>query len=137
MNHSRLWVVATIIAAVVLFGFVLSVPRTGDLAAKPLQSAVEKMVPSVSLRDSFKKGLHTLTGSLEVPNACTAVTARASRMEDASGTEGIQVELSFPDDTGVCLQVPTRATFSTTVNAPAKLPITVFVNGDIATTTSL
>lgn len=136
MNHSRLWVVATIIAAVVLFGFVLSVPRTGDLAAKPLQSAAET-VPSVSLRDSFKKGLHTLTGSLEVPNACTAVTARASRMGDASGTEGIQVELSFPDDTGVCLQVPTRATFSTTVNAPAKLPITVFVNGGIATTTSL
>lgn len=136
MNHSRLWVVATIIAAVVLFGFVLSVPRTGDLAAKPLQSAAET-VPSVSLRDSFKKGLHTLTGSLEVPNACTAVTARASRMEDASGIEGIQVELSFPDDTGVCLQVPTRVTFSTTVNAPAKLPITVFVNGGIATTTSL
>lgn len=136
MNHSRLWVVATIIAAVVLVGFVLSVPHTRDLATKSLQKVAEA-VPSVSLRDSFKKGVHTLTGSLEVPNVCTAVTARASLTENASGDGGIRVELSFPDDTGVCLQMPTRAAFSATVSAPAKLPITVFVNGSIATTTSL
>ncbi len=135
MNHTRLWTAAGIIALVVIVGFVLSVPRAGDVARTSLSQEGAAPVPAVTLRDVFKKGTHTISGSLEAPNACTAATAQASLTTDASGTESILVAIAMPLDTGVCLQVPTRVTFSTTVNAPAGLPLSVTVNGEVATTT--
>ncbi len=136
MSHSRLGVVATIIAVVVIVGFVLSVPHTRDLPKAPTSGAAP-VVPAISIKDSFKKGLHTITGSLTVLNACTFVTARATLISDASSTGSILVALSFQNDSGVCLQTPTQANFSTTVTAPAHLPITATVNGSTATTTVL
>ena len=132
MNHSRLWILATIIALAIMLGFVVSVPHTRDIATAPLENIVQ-VAPVVSLNDSFRKGLHTISGSLTVPNACTFVTARPVLTNNASSTDGILVELSFPVDTGVCLQVHTRTNFSTTLNAPARLPISVMVNGVVAT----
>jgi hypothetical protein len=43
----------------------------------------------------------------------------------------------MPSDSGICLQVPTRISFHTTVSAPANLPISATVNGSLASTTSL
>jgi hypothetical protein len=132
MKHSRLWVAATIIALAVIIGFVFSVPHTRDVVKTPSSEGATTSVPLVSLSDSFKKGVHTITGSIEVSNICTILSAQA-----ASSTEGILVEISMPSDTGVCLQLPTRATFQTTLSAPADLPFTVTVNGSPATTTML
>ncbi len=134
MKYSRLWPAATIIALIVIVGFVVSVPRTRDVdTASPSGEAVG--IPTVSLRDSFKKGVHTITGSFEAPNACATVTAQAAFVPEASGEGSIVVALSVPEDSGVCLQVPTRVNFTTTVSAPARLPITATVNGAPATTT--
>ncbi len=135
MNHSRLWVVATIIAVVVLTGFVLSVPHTKDVDTVSLQSAAQ-FVPEISIRDSFKKGLHTITGSFVAPNACVSPTVRTSMTTVEPDTESILVELSFPEDSGVCLQMPTRVSFSDTIRASANLPIIATVNGIAATTTT-
>ena len=135
MRHSRLWVAAAIIAFVVLAGFILSVPHTRDINTAPSQD-VAASVPVVALHDSFKKGLHTITGSIQAPDACATVAAQASPSGDASSTTGILLELSLPEDSGVCLQVPTRVTFTATVSAPANLPITATVNGVAATTTA-
>lgn len=131
MNHKRLWVAATIIAVVVLAGFVLSVPHTRDIKkVLPVQDE-ETRTPPVTLHDSFKKGVHTITGSIETPNACANIAAQANLVG-----EGIVVAVSMPADTGVCLQLPTRTTFSTTIAAPAGLPLSATVNGAPATTTA-
>lgn len=130
MNRARLWVAAGIIALVVLVSFAFSAPHTHDVAVT--QSAnTAASVPTVALHDAFKKDTHTITGSLDVPNACTTVSAVA-----ATTSEGIRVMISVQAEAGVCLQLPTRANFSATLAAPAHAPITATVNGVRATTTS-
>ncbi|MBU6388311.1 hypothetical protein KGQ72_00295 [Patescibacteria group bacterium] len=136
MNQTRLWAAATIIALVVLIGFVLSVPHTRDVPH--LASNTETpSIPLVTLHDVFRKGVHTITGSLEAPNACTMVSAESLLQDNASSTGRILVQISMPPDAGVCLQVPTRATFQTTIAAPVHLPIEATVNGSVASTSVL
>lgn len=136
MNLSRLWVVATIIGIAVLAGFLLSAPRVRDGAATAVSETVA-VAPAVSVNDSFRRGVHTITGSLIAPNACAPIVARASLAGDASNPSGIALDISFSEDSGICLQLPTRATFSVTVTAPARLPISASINGSPATTTVL
>lgn len=135
MSQRRLWIATAIIALVIIAGFLFSVPRTREVAQAPLAQNTT-IVPSVTLRDTFSKGTHTITGSVEVPNACTVVTASAILEGSASSTESILVALSMPTDTGVCLEMPTRVNFGATVVAPALVPITATVNGSVASTTS-
>jgi hypothetical protein len=94
-------------------------------------------MPSVALRDTFKKGIHAITGSIEVPNVCTTVNAEATLVGTASTTQSILVAISMPEDSGICLQEATPVSFGVTLNAPVHLPITVTVNDNVATTTSL
>ena len=137
MSHKRLFISAAIIALVIGASFALSVPHTRDIDRLTAPAAEDVGVPVVVVRDSFKKGVHTITGSLEVPNACVSVTARAALLDSAPDTASILLELSMLEETGICLQVPTRMSFSATVAASARLPITVTVNGSVATTTGL
>ena len=137
MNYRRFWVAAAIIAFIIVVGFILSVPHTRDMLTVSTQQAVVTTVPSVAVRDTFKKGVHTITGSLIAPNACAALTVQATFLDTASSSERILVALSLPSDDGVCLQLPTAMNFSTTVVAPANLPIVVTVNGSSASTTAL
>jgi len=130
----RLWASAGIIATVILIAFALSVPHTRDVAVKLLPT-VAPIVPTVTLHDAFKKGLHTILGSIKAPNACTPVSASASLVGNASSTQSILVAISMQSDSGICLQVPTLVNFKTTVSAPANLPITATVNGSLASTT--
>ena len=137
MIHTRLWIAAAIIAVVLVAGFAFSVPHTQDGAVEASLSPATTSVPSVTLRDVFKKGTHTITGSFLAPNACTVVSAAAALLGDASSTESIRVDISLEDDEGVCLQLPTQESFSTTIAAPANLPLRATVNGEEATTTVL
>ncbi|MCX6787535.1 MAG: hypothetical protein NTY93_03410 [Candidatus Kaiserbacteria bacterium] len=137
MNHTRLLSAAVIIALVIIVGFVLSVPHTRDSALTDLSQTKTANIPTVALHDVFKKGVHTITGSLNAPNACAAITAKASLVGDASNATGILVAISMSEDTDdVCLQLPTRMNFSVTISAPASLPLTATVNGFVATTTA-
>ncbi len=136
MIHTRLWISAGIIALIVLVAFVLSVPHARDLGVKSEDSIATTSVPMVALHDAYKKGLHTISGSVEVPNACTPVSAAASLVGNASSTQSILVAVTLQTDSGVCLQVPTSANFQTTLMAPANLPIGTTVNGSSASTTS-
>jgi hypothetical protein len=137
MSSTRLWIVALIFAGIILVGFVFMVPHARDGAPAARISSEEPSMPTLALRDSFKKGLHTISGSVVAPNACVTVSATASITGSASTTQGILVTVSMPEDTGVCLERKTTLTFSTTVAAPAHLPIISTVNGVIATTTTL
>ena len=137
MNYMRPWLAAAIIALVIVVGFIVSVPHTRvDLPRPPFSSASPPSAPPVTLRDSFKKGVHTITGSVEVSTACTTVSATATLERGAAEPERIQVALAIPTDTSVCLRLPTRVSFETIITAPAELPITVTINGSSATTTS-
>ena len=77
MSRKHLWISATIIACVIFISFALSVPHTRDVSVE--QSLAETAnIPLVTLRDSFRKGVHTISGSFEAPNACAERT-RADR----------------------------------------------------------
>ncbi|MGD0328211.1 MAG: hypothetical protein ABSB00_00655 [Minisyncoccia bacterium] len=136
MSYKHFWVAAAILALVLAASFALSVPHTRDIIHAPPQTETAS-IPLVTAHDSFKKGLHTITGSLNAPNACTIVTAQATLLGNASSTRGILVALSMPEDIGVCLQLPTLMNFSATISASAHLPLTVTVNGSVASTSIL
>ena len=134
MNQMRLWASAAIIAGVVLLAFMFSVPHTRDL--KVVEAPVKPDVPFVTVHDSFKKGTHTLSGSLVAPNACAEVSSVASVRGDASSTSSILIAMTLTLDTSLCLQVPTKISFQNILAAPADLPISVTVNGVVASTTA-
>jgi hypothetical protein len=132
----RLRAAAAIIAAIVLVGFFISVPRTSE-APEVLETATTSAsVPIVVLKDAYKKGTHTITGSVEADNACARVSASATHNTDSSSTERIVVAVVLEPGAGICLEVPTRMNFTTTVAAPAGLPLEATVNGAPATTTT-
>ncbi|HQT82580.1 MAG TPA: hypothetical protein PLW99_00270 [Candidatus Paceibacterota bacterium] len=135
MSHTRLWAAAIIIVVILLVGSVFSAPHTRDVAQTP-SAPVATTTPSVTLHDAYRKGVHTITGSIEAPNACAVVSAQANPLGNASTTDGIQVAISLATDTNVCLQLPTKMDFSTTITAPANLPLSATVNGAPATTTA-
>lgn len=136
MLHKRLWVSAVIIALVILLGFILSVPHARELAVPALQKKSPASTPSVSLKDSYKKGVHTLSGSVVAPNACASLNTTASLSGNSSSTQSIVVALQMPSSSGICLEIPTTLNFSTTLAAPKDVPIVVTVNGTPASTTA-
>lgn len=133
-HHQRLWVAAAIIAAIIIAGFLFSVPHTRDIATTPASPG--PTTPSVALRDVFRKGIHTITGSVEAPNACATVAAQANLEGDTPETRRIVVAVSLEEGKGVCLELPTRVNFSTTLAAPAQIPLTATVNDVAASTTA-
>lgn len=134
MNHARFWVATGIIAIVIAISFVFSVPHTEDVYVEPLQNAIQE-TPAITIRDSYRKGVHTITGSLVAPNACTKLSASSSLIGDASTTQRILVAVSYGADAGICLQLPTKTSFETQITAPPSLPIDATVNGAMASTT--
>ncbi|PIR83251.1 hypothetical protein COU19_01515 [Candidatus Kaiserbacteria bacterium CG10_big_fil_rev_8_21_14_0_10_56_12] len=137
MSHIRLRTAAIIIACIVVGGFLLSVPRARDGVQTPAAPAAPPTVPDAAVRDVYKKGVHTITGSIMVPNACTDVQVTATPVPNADTPTSIEVGISWSQDTGVCLQLPTKKSFETSVSATGDLPITASVNGQNATTTAL
>jgi hypothetical protein len=137
MTHTRLWIAATIIAAIILGGFILSVPHTHDVMQPEGTGAAPVTTPIVKVHDVYRKGTHTLTGTIEAPNPCTTLSANAALTGDASSTQAIAIMLTMPEDTGICVQQAVSLSFSATVAAPAETPITASVNGVPATVTSI
>lgn len=137
MFQTRLWAAAFIIAVVVVGGFFLSVPRAGEVRdLEPVAAVTAAAVPVVSVSDAYKKGVHTLSGSVTAPDACTSVSAEASVADASSTSPRILLELTMPEDTGMCLEVPTEVSFSTAVEAPSDAALEVRVNGAAASTTA-
>ncbi|HUY62840.1 MAG TPA: hypothetical protein VMV50_03610 [Candidatus Paceibacterota bacterium] len=136
MSHMRLWAAASIIAVVIVIGFFISAPHASEVAQVAQPQAAAATAPVVTLHDAYRRGAHTITGSLMAPDACMIATATSTLVGSASTSESIAVSISMPADSGVCLELPTKAVFSTTIAAPAGLPISATVNGAAASTTS-
>ncbi len=130
----RITYAALIIAVAIMIGFALSIPHTSEIEQIVEVEETAPIVPVVTIHDSYKKGVHTITGSLELPNACMTLLAEATAQTNASTTEAITLALTTSTDTGVCLQIPKVKNFSTTIEAPDDVPIQVLVNGAAAST---
>jgi len=127
-NHTRLWAAAVIIGVIIVGGFVLSIPRAREVAdGSPLEAT---STPRIMVHDVFKKGIHTISGSVLAPDACATVSVEASLVG-----EEISLALSVSEDTSICLEVPTSVTFSTSVTAPAGASIRTTLNGVPVVTT--
>ena len=134
----RLWVVAVVIVILIAAWFALSVPHTrGVYAPVAMRMLATSTEPVVMLRDTYHKGVHTLSGTLEAPDACTFTTATATLVGASSSAESIALTILMPLDTGVCLQEAQQTTFSAMLTAPPGLPITTTVNGILASTSAL
>src|SRR3989344_8136394 len=129
MFQTRLWAAALIIAVVIIGGFALSVPRTRDLGEAELPAPSATSTTPVSVTETFKKCGHTLSGSVVAPDACTSVSVEATVDDTSSTTPRIHLELSMPEDSGPCLEVPTEVSFRATVEAPPEAELEVRVNG--------
>ncbi|MDB5244742.1 MAG: hypothetical protein JWN18_612 [Parcubacteria group bacterium] len=136
MTQKRLWLAAGIIALVIGVGFAISVPHTTRDTVQKSASQNATTTPIVLLKDSYKKGIHTLSGSVTAPDACNTLATDAQLVGDASSTQSISVTLTLSSAPGVCLELPTVLKFSTTVTAPSGLPVTARVNGVAASTTA-
>lgn len=135
MNHHRRFLAAAVlIGLLIVTGFLASVPHTKDVPGPARTASDSSPVPAVTLHDSFRKGTHTITGSVVTPNYCTSVSAQAS-VVGTSTSPSIVVAISMPKDSGICLQENSVATFTVTATAPAHAPISATVNGAVATTT--
>lgn len=117
---------------VVFLGTVLFALRTSEAPHTTEPLTASSTPPAVSLKDSYKKGAHTLTGSLTVPTPCHSVTASASFLP-SEVPPTIRVDVDAPADDGLCLTLPTDKTFSLSVSAPQDVPTVVYVNGIPAT----
>jgi len=131
MFERRFWVAPLIIISVIIGGFALSVPRASEVSESIDRSLITLTVPVVTVHDSSKGGVHTISGVVVAPDVCATLTAEAS-----VEAERIVVALSIPEDPEVCLHIPTRIPFSVSVEAPADMPISATVNGVTATTSS-
>lgn len=134
----RIWSAAIIIAAVLIIGFALSVPHVRDLGGKAASAPEASATPMVFIHDAYKKGTHTITAKILVPDACTTVSGAANVISSAaSGTpDTIALALDMPPDSGICLEEPATTTLSFTVSAGTGTPISATINGTDASTTA-
>jgi hypothetical protein len=136
MTPRRLRILALIILGTIIIGFVLFVPK-GKVQSPSAQVPAADALPAVSLSDTFKKGTHTISGSLEVHNACVAVAAEASVINDGATPRGIAVAITRTPSEGICLELPTRITFQKKVVAPKDLPLSATIDGKPVRITNL
>lgn len=134
----RIWSAAIIIAAVLIIGFALSVPHVRDVGNKPAAAGEASATPMVYIHDSYKKGAHTITAKILLPDACTTISGDASVVPaSASGTpDSIALALDMPPDSGICLEEPATTTLTFTVSAGTGTPISATINGNDASTTA-
>lgn len=136
-NGNRIYLIAGVIAAVLIAGFALSVPHLHDAALPPASTAAASATPVVYLHDAYKKGTHMISGKVLAADPCVAVTASASVLPGASSSTPatILVGLDMPPDTGICLAEPATTTFSVTASAGRDAALAASINGTDASTT--
>ncbi|HEX8946971.1 MAG TPA: hypothetical protein VF829_02030 [Candidatus Paceibacterota bacterium] len=124
-------------AIVITIGIVLSSSRLSDGIRKALSDEATTTVPVsiASLTDSYRRGTHTVSGALVLPNACYTFDASAS-LAPSTTPQVIRVDISVPPDSGRCLALPATSTFSVTQAADQNAVITTYINGVLATSTA-
>ncbi len=88
--------------------------------------------PAVTLKDSFKKGIHTITGTVTVPTPCTEIDANAA-VDSAQNPPVIQVNITTTASEGICLLRAENEAFTLKVTAPESATVVTSVDGILVT----
>lgn len=136
MTTRRVTGSALIILLVLFLGFTLSVPRTKDIVEEgdALQTQESHPQPTLSLERSYRRGTHTLTGTLLVDTRCTKLTTEVEVTPEGIVPPTITLRLATEDTAGVCLMLSEERAFSITADAPEDATVLVFVNDKLVPT---
>ena len=131
----RIWILLGVFLGILIIAFGIFAIRISESTAPTATSTDTGAAPITDIHflDSYKKGVHTIKGTATVPNACITLSAAITA---PSGTSSpIRIDLNAPADSGICLQAPTANSFSLSVTADQGVPIAIYANGVLATTT--
>lgn len=81
--------------------------------------------PEITLDDAYEKGVHTITGSVPVPNPCTTIEPSIELIASTS----IRVDIIVIPAEGLCVQTLDEKKFKLSIEAPETSDIEVYVNG--------
>ncbi len=135
----RVWTILGVFLGVLIIAFGIFVLRITESEVPDEAPAAPSAAPITDIHflDSYRKGTHSINGSATVPTACTTLNASSTvYAATASSSDVLRVDLSAPADTGICLELPTKQTFSVSDDASADAVIEIYANGVLATTTS-
>lgn len=127
----RSWIIAgaLIIALIGAYGvYALKAGEGANAPKPPANSAPAASV--VSVKDVYSKGIHTITGVVLAPDACTSIETTVATSSAPS------LYLVTPADGDICLELPTEVPFSAEIDADATTSTMVYLNEVLATTTS-
>jgi hypothetical protein len=130
------------LASIILVaGFVFSIPHANkDNEIGPsVETKSLSILPTIFIHDTYKKGIHSITGSLAIPTPCMKATTEALVLphEGSTTPQIIHIEISIPEDAGPCLQLAATSTFSASLSADANVVIEASVNGQGARIVSI
>ncbi len=136
----RLFIIALILIAfgiLSIFIFSPHLTNNGNIAAHvSVATSTPHVITLVSLQNSYRRGKHTIKGSLVMPTPCYTITANTS-MVPSTTPPVIRLNLVVPIDTGRCLALTATTTFSTTQVAAKGAIIKAYINNTFATSTAL
>lgn len=114
-------------AVLVVSGYALFIPQTNkDEVVAPVEGNPEP-APIVTLDATYRRGVHTISGTIEAPTPCTLVGVESAVA--SSTPASITVSLTLTPDEDICVQVVTPLPFSVTAAAPEDAVIAVTVQG--------
>lgn len=117
------------VALVIVIGFAFVYLRSGSDPERSLEETA--LALPVSFEQEYEDGIHTISGSVMLANRCQTMEASAEALPDGT----IRVDIIAPPDEGLCLQVPTEREFSLDVEATEGASVSIYVNGELSTTT--
>ncbi len=133
-----------LIAVIFLFGatiigIVFSSSRLPDGARSTevsVATTTSPVIRLVSLKDSYRRRVHTVSGALVVPTPCYTVDAE-TKLVPSTTPQVIRLDLSVPPDTGRCLELSATTTFSVKQKAKKDAVIVTYLNGNLTATSTI
>jgi len=132
----RTFLIGIVLAIFVGIGIFISSEHLPDGMRVAMQVATSS-TPAITLAsfsDSYHRGVHTLSGALITPTPCYIVVTQ-STLVPSTTPPLIQLNLSIPQDTGRCLDLPATTTFRVTQHSARDSVVNVYLNGILATST--
>lgn len=94
------------------------------------------LIKLASFSSAYRRGKYTLSGKIIVPTVCYTASATASLVPSTT-PQLIRVNINVPIDTGTCLQLPATTTFSVIQKVAKNAVAHVYLNGNLATSTTI
>ncbi len=134
MKH--IFIVGLVIVAFVVLSIVSFSPRLpdGKRSVVTVEAPIVAPIRIISLSDSYRRGKHTIRGSVSIPTTCYTVDSK-SLLVPSTTPQVIRVDLFIPKDNGRCLDLPSTDSFKIIEKASKNSIIKVYINNTFATST--